>query len=196
MQLFSLSHVSKFNASVTIFALSIITTPSFPVMAAAQEVCVMPPTGEVVCGKPVAKPRSNPKPTGGNRTLSDSRDGRFNVRWTLNSCERKSSDVSCSFTLITTKERIEYALRLEPHNTKMTDRRGREYYVRKITFVDKEGTPQSNGWIGREMQKGSTYDVSIDFADFPSSVTEVNSLIVAAGWSSYIPIKFDNVSIQ
>jgi hypothetical protein len=58
--------------------------------------------------------------------------------------------------------------------------------------VDIKGGAGSD--INHEVQSGSTYDVSIDFAKIPISVTEVNSVIVYTGSGG--SIKFDNVPVR
>jgi len=116
-----------------------------------------------------------------------------NVTWEFKKCVRKQATASCSFLLTTTGERINYNLNLG--NTKMTDRRGHEYFVDKATFADINSNISNTTELRHEMQNGATYDVSIDFVKIPPSVSEVNSLIVGI-YTNNSAIKFDNISIQ
>ena len=128
---------------------------SFPLIAAAQEACVMTSAGDIICGKSAPKPRF--KPSKGSRTETVKVDGTQKVKWNLKSCVRRPEAVSCDFLLTTTAERVNYGLRLN-NNTKITDRQGREYFVSKATFVDTDGNFNTD--LYREMQSGSTYEVS------------------------------------
>ncbi len=112
------------------------------------------------------------------------------VTWEFKKCVRKETNVDCSFVLTTTNDRLRYGLNLNDE-TKMTDRQGREYFVNYANFVDIKGNKGTN--LIHEIQKGSTYNVSIDFT-VPVSVTELNSLIVKMVWSGLV--KFNNVTIS
>jgi len=185
------SHVSKFNALITLSALSVITT-SLPVTAVPPKVCVMTSAGSVVCGKPVPSPSSSDnrsKPSSSNR-IATARG----VTWELKQCVRQSNDdISCSFSLTTTDDRHNSSFSLGSV-TKITDRQGHEYFASQGIFVDNKAGAGS--YLSHEVQKGSTYDVSIDFAKIPTSVSDVNSLIVGGidGWGN-VEVKFNDVSI-
>jgi hypothetical protein len=116
-----------------------------------------------------------------------------NVTWEFKKCVRKQATASCSFVLTTTGERINYNLDLG--NTKMTDRRGHEYFVDKATFADINSNISNTRSLQHEMQNGAMYDVNIDFGKIPSSISEVNSLIVGV-YSNNSAIKFDNIFIK
>jgi hypothetical protein len=75
----------------------------------------------------------------------------------------------------------------------MTDHFGHEYFVGKATFVDNKGNKDSE--LYHEIQSGAIYAVSIDFAKVPTSVTEVNSVIVTMAYTRH-EVKFDNVPIK
>ena len=113
------------------------------------------------------------------------------VTWELKQCTREKNNVSCSFLLTTTNERVPYAFWLG-NRSKMTDYHGYEYFSSKGTFVGNKAIAGSV--ISHEIQTGAEYAVSIDFAEIPTSVVEVNSLIVenAAG----NPIRFDNIHFK
>jgi hypothetical protein len=148
----------------------------------------------IVEATPKASPSSTPSPIitaspSSNPRVSNPIQVDDDVTWEFKKCARQQAYVNCSFVLTTIKERKDYGLRLYDSN-KMTDRQGREYLVNYAIFVNSKEYRGST--LEREMQKGSTYDVSMNFT-VPSSVTELNSLIVVTYTRQ---IKFDNIIIN
>ncbi len=115
------------------------------------------------------------------------------VTWELKKCQRKNTNVSCSFILTTTSIRKNYNIHLN-NDTKITDLKGQEYFISKAIFVNYIYMPDSNAFnqlLTHEVQSGASYELVLNFDRISDSIKSFNSLTI-----SQTSLKFDNISIQ
>ena len=196
MKLFFFSCVSRINVLMILYSLGVITF-SFPVMAVPQEVCIKTSAGDIVCGTPVPKPKSNI-----NRISREPSVARDNiVTWELQSCTKgEGSFVRCSFSLSTSQDAKYTVISKEGSGPnggcKLVDSSGNEYRVSRIQMGNKFAGGDDE--LVFNMVKGSTYKITIDFANVPASVSRatlftVGTYATVGGWGG---VKFRNVPVD
>jgi hypothetical protein len=188
MKSFFSARVSKLNVLMAVWALGVITF-SLPVAAAPQEVCVRTEGGDVVCGKPVPKPKKIP-----TRTTPDSDETIQTtvndvVTWDLKSCVKNQSTVSCTFSLSPSRDK-RYLIYMDSYTT-LVDGAGNEYSGSKIQIGQRY--TGAGGSLELNMAKGSHYKTIIDFNDMPNSISKVTLLQIRTYEGN---VKFRNVPIN
>ena len=198
MKSFFSSRVSRFNALMIFYSLGVVTL-SLPVMAAPQEVCIKTSTGDVVCGTPVPKPRSNPNRVGREAAIATYRDLNV-VTWELQSCVKGEGNVvRCTLSLSTSQDgRYDIILKegSGPNGgAKLVDSSGNEYSPSRIQMGDKFAG--GNDEFAFDMVQGSIYKITIDFANIPASISRATLWKVGTyGFGGWGVVKFRNVPIN
>lgn len=190
MKSFFFPPVSKSNVLMAIWLLSI-TTFNLTAVAAPQDVCVKTESGEIVCGKPVPKPKKiSPNQSHSDETIQTAVDSNGGVVWDLKSCVRKQSNVSCIFSFSSSNEGL-YGVAVRD-GTKLVDASGNDYSASKISVGKRSASAGQN--LFTNIAKGAHYKAILDFNDVPNSIPQV-VLLQIQNYSGQM-VQFRNVPIN
>jgi hypothetical protein len=112
------------------------------------------------------------------------------VTWELESCARKTTVISCTFSLSPSYDNG-YTV-YSDNSTKLVDSAGNEYYASKIQSGTK--VVGANSQVNLNMVMGSHYKTTVDFNDVPNSVSYVTLLQISTSKTGSTGLaKFRNV---
>ena len=131
------------------------------------------------------------------QTASESR-GSTVITWDLKSCNRRKkslTNVVCTFSISPSEDINDYGVTLTRDDANiLVDGSGNVYKMKSVQAMNHTEVLTGYGmYLGLNLAKGIAYKVTIDFADVPTSISQVPLLQVG---SRYSVIKFHDVKIN
>jgi hypothetical protein len=187
----------KVYGLLSVLLVSNIAMISHPVMA-QEKICILTDAGKKVCGTPIKPIAYNPVSPSKYFTLTYPSYPSEVVKVELQKCTRKSSTVSCKFSIVKIegdKNPDDYSTVLFAANgtniSQVTDRKGEDYIANAIIM----GSSTTSDYHSFQMIKNQVKSATLSFR-VPPQVNSLQSLKIGTSFNGQTGIaEFSDVNI-